>query len=684
MRCPYCNSELSNDYCPKCGKKVYAPGNPTLETVTIKKKKSAVGSFIIMILLLGIFAGVLFYTMDTLNKEGTGEKNIYENKEMVSVLSEYGVPKYLSGNITKEKVNGVSSVYTVLASLSNLYNFENPKNEFNISSFKSEGITHYRMEQLYNGIKVYGHELVMSVNEYGEVLSITGDYVPIKKLSNYSTLKENEISDIVKEHAKENTTILSRERIIILDGNDGLVAYLVYAYNDSCIFEYVVNASSGEIINVDSDIVYNINYKYSGSGLKTNESINLEEYQDVLLDKVRYKFIDNSRNIEIIDGSKLNTLYSNNSQPIIGDMQSGEISINNDEKLTTSSVNAMNVLSQVYDYYYNFLGRKSYDGNGSKISLFVHANSNSDTVEAHYNRLTNQIFLGLYNEESLSDIKSLVAHEFTHAVISNSSKLGENLDNIYNNVSENQSGALNEAYSDILGLIIESKSFVLGQDSVIENYIGRDLSNPSKYDKPSKVNGDNYYPSLNGKSVLKYLEDNNMESLYEFDNGGVHINSTVVGHAAYLGFKNNAYDSREEMARVWYNSLLMLTPTSDYEDCALAVIKTAENLGLSEKSIEIIKNAFIETNVLSGGTHKLSGTVMYDGEVLSNVKISVTLVNETDTKFVKGSNKEGVFEFTDLKEGTYDLIFSRDGYEDVTKRVILNKDYDMTVELVKK
>ena len=30
-----------------------------------------------------------------------------------------------------------------------------------------------------------------------------------------------------------------------------------------------------------------------------------------------------------------------------------------------------------------------------------------------------------------------------------------------------------------------------------------------------------------------------MESLYEFDNGGVHINSTVVGHAAYLGFKKN-------------------------------------------------------------------------------------------------------------------------------------------------
>lgn len=682
MRCPYCNSELSNDYCPKCGKKVYAPGNPIEPSLTLNKKKSKVGTLFVIVLLLGIFAGVFFYTIKTLDKENDADGKVTDNSNMEIVLSEYGVPKYLSGNITKDKVNGVSSVYSVLESLSNLYKFENPKNEFNITSMSSEGITYYRMEQLYDKIRVYGHELVMSVDESGEVLSITGDYVPIQKLSNYSTLKENEISDIVKKDIEGNSTILSRERVIIFDGNEGVVVYLVYVATSEDILEYVIDASSGDIISKSDNVIDNISIKYTGSGLGVNESINLEEFQDVLEDKVRYSFVDSSRNIEIVDGSNLNVLYSNDFRPLVGDITNGEISVNDDEKITEFSVNAMKELSLIYDYYNKYLGRKSYDGNGSKITLFINTRNNSDNVDAHYNRIKNQIFLGSYNGENLSNIRSLVAHEFNHAVISSISKLGENLDYIYNNTSENQSGALSEAYSDILGLLIESKSFVMGQGSSLESVIGRDLSNPSKYDKPAKVNDKNYYPNLNGKSVLKYLEDNNMESLYELDNGGEHINSTVVGHAAYLSFKNEAYISREEMAKVWYNSLFMLTPTSRFEDAALAVIKTAENLGLSDKKIDIIRKSFNETNMLSGGSYKLSGVVKSDGKVLSNVKISIENVDNNE-RIVKGSDKEGTFLFPELKTGTYDLIFSRDGYKEVKRQVILNKDETIEVELSK-
>lgn len=682
MRCPYCNSELSNDYCPKCGKKVYAPGNPIEPTLTLKKKKSLAPTLFVIVLLLGIFAGVFFYTIKTLDKENTSDRPITDDGNLVSVKGEYGVPKYLSGNITKEKVNGVSSVYTVLESLSNLYGFDNPKNEFNIASMSSEGITYYRMEQLYDKIKVYGHELVMSVSNSGEVLSITGNYVPIQKLSNYSTLKENEISNIVKKDIEGNSTILSRERVILFDGNEGVVVYLVYVATTEDILEYVIDASSGDIISKDNNVIDNISYKYTGSGLGVNEAINLEEFQDVLEDKVRYSFVDSSRNIEIVDGSNLNVLYSNDFQPLVGDITNGEISVNKDEKLSEFSVNAMKELSQIYDYYNKYLGRKSYDGNNSKITVFVNTKSNSDNVDAHYNKISNQIFLGSYDGESLSNIKSLVAHEFNHAVVSSISGLGENFDYIYNKTRENQSGALSEAYSDILGLLIESKSFVMGQGTSLESVIGRDLSNPSKYNKPSKVNDKNYYPNLNGKSALKYLEDNNMESLYEFDNGGVHINSTVIGHAAYLSFKNNAYVSREEMAKVWYNSLFMLTPTSKFDDAALAVIKTAENLGLSDNKIDIIRNAFSETNMLSGGTYKLSGIVKSNGEVLSNVKISLENVDNNE-RIVKGSDKEGTFLFPELKTGTYDLTFSRDGYKEVKKQVILNKDEIIEVELSK-
>lgn len=681
MRCPYCNTELSNDYCSKCGKKVYAPGNPIEADLTLKKKKSKVSSFIIILFLLGLFGGIFFYTINTLDKENVSDNTLNNDKEeMISVIGEYNVPKYLSGNITSKKVNSESKVYEVLDNLSELYQFENPKQEFNISSEKSENITYYRLEQIYNKIKVYGHELVMSVNEFGEVLSITGNYIPNIKISNYFTLKDNEVSNKVKEDMSD-AIILSRERIIVPYTNDYLAVYLVYATDGESVFSYLINGSTGEIINKDQDIIFNINYKYSGSGLSSNEFINLDEYQDSMENKVRYRFLDNSRNLEILDGSKLNGFYSKDGNIFIGDITNGEIVISDSSLLSKDIVKTMKNYEEIYDYYYNSLGRKSYDNNGSKISVFLGVNGEED-VNAFYNPLTNQIFIGSYNDESLGNYKSLLAHEFTHGVVSTISSLGENFDKLYKNTSENQSGALSEAYSDILALLIESKSFVMAYNTPLEGIIRRDLSNPSKYSKPSKKNGENYYPNLNGKSVLKYLEDNDMKSLYEYDNGGVHTNSTVIGHAAYLTFKNEAFSSREEMAKVWYNSLFMLTPTSDFEDCALAVIKTAENFGLSENSISIIKSAFYETNILKGGSYKLSGVVKSNGKVLSNVKVSIESVDKQDMKYVKGTDKEGKYEFNDLISGNYDIIFSRTGYQDIVKRIELSEEMNLNIDMI--
>ncbi len=681
MRCPYCNTELSNDYCSKCGKKVYAPGNPIEADLTLKKKKSKVSSFLILLFLLGLFGGIFFYTINTLDKENVSDNTLNNDKEeMISVMGEYNVPKYLSGNITSKKVNSESKVYEVLDNLSELYQFENPKQEFNISSEKSENITYYRLEQIYNKIKVYGHELVMSVNEFGEVLSITGNYIPNIKISNYFTLKDNEVSNKVKEDMSD-AIILSRERIIVPYTNDYLAVYLVYATDGENVFSYLINGSTGEIINKDQDIIFNINYKYSGSGLSSNEFINLDEYQDSMENKVRYRFLDNSRNLEILDGSKLNGFYSKDGNIFIGDITNGEIVISDSSLLSKDIVKTMKNYEEIYDYYYNSLGRKSYDNNGSKISVFLGVNGEED-VNAFYNPLTNQIFIGSYNDESLGNYKSLLAHEFTHGVVSTISSLGENFDKLYKNTTENQSGALSEAYSDILALLIESKSFVMAYNTPLEGIIRSDLSNPNKYLKPSKKNGENYYPNLNGKSVLKYLEDNDMKSLYEYDNGGVHTNSTVIGHAAYLTFKNEAFSSREEMAKVWYNSLFMLTPTSDFEDCALAVIKTAENFGLSENSISIIKSAFYETNILKGGSYKLSGVVKSNGKVLSNVKVSIESVDKQDMKYVKGTDKEGKYEFNDLISGNYDIIFSRTGYQDIVKRIELSEEMNLNIDMI--
>ena len=73
--------------------------------------------------------------------------------------------------------------------------------------------------------------------------------------------------------------------------------------------------------------------------------------------------------------------------------------------------------------------------------------------------------------------------------------------------------------------------------------------------------------------MLKRQEDKGspLDDWKEWDNGGVHTNSGVPNYAAYLMYQNGAFKDREEMAKVWYNSLMFLNSSAKFEDCAYAV-----------------------------------------------------------------------------------------------------------------
>ena len=110
----------------------------------------------------------------------------------------------------------------------------------------------------------------------------------------------------------------------------------------------------------------------------------------------------------------------------------------------------------------------------------------------------------------------IVAHEVTHGLTDRSSQL----------IYENESGALNEAFSDIIGTSTEffyqtpgsgprQADYLIGEDVVRPGGI-RSLSNPQSFGDP-----DHYSRRFLGPD----------------DNGGVHINSTIVSHAFYLAIE---------------------------------------------------------------------------------------------------------------------------------------------------
>ena len=161
----------------------------------------------------------------------------------------------------------------------------------------------------------------------------------------------------------------------------------------------------------------------------------------------------------------------------------------------------------------------------------------------------------------------------------------------------------------------------------------RDMARPNDYTDPAVKDEKYYFPTdletYNSEwqaKIMKNAEEEGspLEKWQDWDNGGVHTNSGVPNHAAYLMYKNGAFDNMEQMAKVWYNSLFMLTSTSDFEDCAYAVIQTAVNLGLKEDKIEIIKEAFYATKMLEDNMHTLSGVVTDKNKetVISSVQVN--------------------------------------------------------------
>ena len=338
-------------------------------------------------------------------------------------------------------------------------------------------------------------------------------------------------------------------------------------------------------------------------------------------------------------------------------------------------------IAKVYDYYKDILGRKSYDNKGSEIIAFIDVQEDAiiqqkDWFNACWVGSTDEIkidkfFIGSNEGITLAQAYDVIAHEYTHAVSSS----------IVDFSADGEAGSLNEAYSDIMGYIIEGENYTMGEDM---NYVVRDISDPNKYKLPKEKGGKYFYPTDKSIYTDEWLKSKGFSSYENYDNNGAHTNMSVPSYAAYLMEKNGAFKDKEEMAKVWYNSLFYLTSHADFEDCALAVIESAESLGLSEESIDIIEKAFIDTKMLEQRYFELSGKITDDSD--KNLRgVEVKVVNAKNEKLVYKtySKDDGTYKFEKLPKGMYKITYSKKEYSAAKNEITLKaemKNVDVTLE----
>lgn len=170
----------------------------------------------------------------------------------------------------------------------------------------------------------------------------------------------------------------------------------------------------------------------------------------------------------------------------------------------TDGRDAYNLAHQTYHYFYDTFRRRSWDDDEEQVEAMVHVGNN--WRNASYDPGCDHLKFG--DGWVTSDI---FAHEFTHAVTANTAEL----------VYRNQSGALNESFSDFFGAMVDSGDWFIG-----ENLAGgtlRDMSNPPAF-------------SSCQTPAVCFTHPDHMNNLVAttWDSGGVHINSGIPNKVAYL------------------------------------------------------------------------------------------------------------------------------------------------------
>jgi len=246
-------------------------------------------------------------------------------------------------------------------------------------------------------------------------------------------------------------------------------------------------------------------------------------------------------------------------------------------------VNAHLYSGDTYDFYLLNHGRDSINNAGMALNSHVHYSTGYCNAFWDGSRMT-------YGDGCSIVVDDVVAHEMTHGVTQYESAL----------IYANQSGAINEAFSDIWGEWIDLSNnrgtdtaavrWLIGEDASIGAI--RDMKNPPAFSDPDRMGSPYYYV---GSS----------------DNGGVHSNSGVGNKAAYLitdGATFNGYTITgigiTKAAKIFYKVQAdILTSSATYASFGSA-LATACDLLVGTHSITTadctqVRNATYATEMVS-------------------------------------------------------------------------------------
>jgi len=413
----------------------------------------------------------------------------------------------------------------------------------------SIGATHVRLNQFYQGLSVFGAQLIVHMNRNG-ITGVNGDYVPQISSKTTATVTSEvagrtAIAAARKKDANTELNVDKTELAIyplgLLEGSpvQSRLAYSIEVSGPSTRAQVWVDANNGSILNIISlrpDALFRVVYSP--------------------------QFDPNSPNMFII-------------------RQEGDPPISPVPGQNTPIDNLYDFTGFAYNFYASAFGRDSFNAMGATMRTVLLVNQ--QCPNAYWNGTCTNYCPDF-------DKDDVVCHEWSHAYTQYTHGL----------VYSYQSGALNEAYSDIFGETIDlidgvdgdggsdnvnhatydpitgertggGERFLIGEDvhGLNDPNLGilRDMYTPTAFGNPDKVSSDNY-------------------SCGSGDGGGVHNNSGVPNHAYALAVDGGTFNGQTitgigltKAAAIWFRAeSVYQTPTTNFAQHRSAIETSCSDL----------------------------------------------------------------------------------------------------------
>lgn len=470
---------------------------------------------------------------------------------------------------------------------------------------------HERFSQYHKGLKVYGADVTRQT-ETGLTVSIFGQFYPNIKIETTPSLPLNTIISTVNSGTQWSLSRDDRQELIILKTPTGIfkLAYrltigsqigpsiqFVDAHNGTTVYQYPGIHLNNDGLPCDTCRVG------EGLGVKGDTkkiSVNTFGGRFQTLDLLRPPKIatydlkgDWERLLDILNNTEL--------------LSAADYGQDADNQWTDGAVVDGHVSAGwTYDYLYERFQRNGLDGRDGPITTIVHPVNRSDlwSVPDHIFSLffLNAFYCGVCGPDGMvvfgeglpdgfvltetgqsidffSGGIDIVSHELAHAITDNTSGL----------IYQNESGALNEAFSDIIGVSVEffmaetgrhrkeNADYILGEDVVKPNGV-RSLADPLSLNNP-----DHYSIRYQGTA----------------DYGGVHTNSTIASHAFYLAIEGGTNKTsgvsvsgvgshnRWQIEQAFYRAFTMLMPSnSTFSVARKTTLQSARDMFGAGHSVE--------------------------------------------------------------------------------------------------